>query len=62
MDPQVPIAETLGAMAELVRAGKIRYLGLSEASVDNVRRAHRIHPITAVQTDYPCSAANRNRA
>ena len=52
VDPQVPIEETVGAMAELVRAGKVRYLGLSEASADKVRRAHRIHPITAVQTEY----------
>lgn len=52
VDPQVPIEETVGAMADLVRAGKVRYLGLSEASADKVRRAHRIHPITAVQTEY----------
>jgi aryl-alcohol dehydrogenase-like predicted oxidoreductase len=52
VDPQVPIEETVGAMAELVRAGKVRFLGLSEASADRVRRAHRIHPITAVQTEY----------
>ena len=52
VDPQVPIEETVGAMAELVRAGKVRYLGLSEASADNVRRAQKIHPITAVQTEY----------
>jgi len=52
VDPQVPIEETVGAMGELVRAGKVRYLGLSEASADKVRRAHRIHPIAAVQTEY----------
>jgi len=52
VDPQVPIEETVGAMAELVRAGKVRYLGLSEPSPDKVRRAHRIHPITAIQTEY----------
>jgi aryl-alcohol dehydrogenase-like predicted oxidoreductase len=52
VDPQVPIEETVGAMAELVRAGKVRYLGLSEASADKVRRACEIHPITAVQTEY----------
>ena len=52
VDPQVPIEETVGAMAELVRAGKVRYLGLSEASADNLRRAQKIHPITAVQTEY----------
>jgi aryl-alcohol dehydrogenase-like predicted oxidoreductase len=52
VDPQVPIEETVGGMAELVRAGKVRYLGLSEASPEGVRRAHKIHPITAVQTEY----------
>ena len=52
VDPQVPIEETVDAMGELVRAGKVRYLGLSEASGDKVRRAHKIHPITAVQTEY----------
>jgi aryl-alcohol dehydrogenase-like predicted oxidoreductase len=52
VDPGVPIEETVGAMAELVRVGKVRYLGLSEVSPDTVRRAHAIHPITAVQTEY----------
>ena len=52
VDPQVPIEETVGAMAELVRAGKVRYLGLSEASPATIRRAHRAHPITALQTEY----------
>lgn len=52
VDPQTPIEETVGAMAELVRAGKVRYLGLSEASPRTIRRAHRIHPITALQTEY----------
>jgi aryl-alcohol dehydrogenase-like predicted oxidoreductase len=52
VDPEVPIEETMGAMAELVRAGKVRHLGLSEASPDTVRRAHKIHPIAAVQTEY----------
>jgi aryl-alcohol dehydrogenase-like predicted oxidoreductase len=52
VDPQVPIEETIGAMGDLVRAGKVRHLGLSEASADKVRRAYRIHPITAVQTEY----------
>jgi aryl-alcohol dehydrogenase-like predicted oxidoreductase len=52
VDPQVPIEETIGAMADLVRAGKIRYLGLSEASSQTVRRAHAVHPITALQTEY----------
>jgi aryl-alcohol dehydrogenase-like predicted oxidoreductase len=52
VDPEVPIEETVGAMAELVRAGKVRHLGLSEASPETARRAHKIHPIAAVQTEY----------
>jgi len=52
VDPAVPIEETIGAMADLVRAGKVRYLGMSEAGVKTIRRAHRIHPITALQTEY----------
>jgi aryl-alcohol dehydrogenase-like predicted oxidoreductase len=52
VDPETPIEETVGAMAELVRAGKVKYLGLSEASPATIRRAHRIHPITALQTEY----------
>jgi len=52
VDPKVPIEETVGGMAELVRAGKVRYLGLSEASPSTVRRAHRVHPVHAVQTEY----------
>src|SRR6266567_2674879 len=52
VDRAVPIEETVGAMAELVRAGKVRYLGLSEASPATIRRAHAVHPITALQTEY----------
>ncbi|WP_158821471.1 aldo/keto reductase [Granulicella sp. S156] len=52
VDPRVPIEETVGAMAELVHAGKVRHLGLSEASPETVRRAHKVHPIAAVQTEY----------
>ena len=52
VDPQVPIEETVGAMGELVRAGKVRYLGLSEAAPETIRRAHGTHPITALQTEY----------
>lgn len=52
VDPNVPIEETVGAMAELVQAGKVRFLGLSEASVETIRRAHAVHPITALQTEY----------
>jgi aryl-alcohol dehydrogenase-like predicted oxidoreductase len=52
VDPTVPIEETVGAMAELVAAGKVRHLGLSEAAPETIRRAHAVHPITAVQTEY----------
>ena len=48
VDPNTPIEETVGAMAELVKSGKVRYIGLSEASAETVRRAHNIHPITAL--------------
>ncbi|MBF6193362.1 aldo/keto reductase [Nocardia sp. CDC186] len=52
VDPQVPIEETVGAMAELVREGKVRHLGLSEASADTIRRAHAVHPIAALQSEW----------
>ena len=52
VDANVPIEETVGAMAELVQAGKVRYLGLSEAAPATIRRAHAVHPITALQTEY----------
>jgi aryl-alcohol dehydrogenase-like predicted oxidoreductase len=52
VDPNTPIEDTVGAMAELVAEGKVRYLGLSEAAPDTIRRAHRVHPITALQTEY----------
>ena len=52
VDPQVPIEDTVGAMADLVRQGKVRHLGLSEVSPATLRRAHAVHPITAVQTEY----------
>jgi aryl-alcohol dehydrogenase-like predicted oxidoreductase len=52
VDKTVPIEETVGAMAELVQAGKVRYLGLSEAGAETIRRAHAEHPITALQTEY----------
>ncbi|AZC18740.1 aldo/keto reductase [Pseudomonas sp. CMR5c] len=52
VDPQVPIEETVGAMAELVKAGKVRYLGLSEASAATLERAHKVHPISALQSEY----------
>ena len=52
VDKTVPIEETVGAMAELVEAGKVRHLGLSEASATTIRRAHAVHPITALQTEY----------
>ena len=52
VDPQVPIEETVGAMAQLVEQGKVRYLGLSEAAPATLRRAHKVHPISALQTEY----------
>jgi aryl-alcohol dehydrogenase-like predicted oxidoreductase len=52
IDPQVPVEETVGAMSRLVDEGKVRYLGLSEAPADALRRAHAVHPITALQTEY----------
>jgi aryl-alcohol dehydrogenase-like predicted oxidoreductase len=52
IDPDVPVEETVGAMAELVREGKVRYLGLSEASANSIRRANAVHPIAALQSEY----------
>src|SRR5580693_1903419 len=52
VDPNTPIEDTVGAMAELVKAGKVKYLGLSEAAPNTIRRAHKVHPITALQTEY----------
>jgi aryl-alcohol dehydrogenase-like predicted oxidoreductase len=52
VDPATPIEETVGAMAQLVKEGKVRYIGLSEAGAKTIRRAHTVHPITAVQTEY----------
>lgn len=52
VDPKVPIEEVVGAMADLVREGKVRYLGLSEAGVDTIKRAHATHPISALQSEY----------
>jgi aryl-alcohol dehydrogenase-like predicted oxidoreductase len=52
VDPDTPIEETVSAMSELVRAGKVRFLGLSEASAETIRRAHAVHPITALQSEY----------
>lgn len=51
-DPEVPVEESVGAMKDLVDAGKVRYIGLSEFSADEIRRAHAIHPITAIQSEY----------
>jgi aryl-alcohol dehydrogenase-like predicted oxidoreductase len=51
-DPKVPIEETVGAMKELVEAGKVRYIGLSEVGAETIRRAHQVHPISAVQSEY----------
>ena len=52
VDPQTPIEETVGTMAEAVQAGKVRHIGLSEASAETLRRAHAVHPITALQSEY----------
>jgi aryl-alcohol dehydrogenase-like predicted oxidoreductase len=52
VDPETPIEETVGAMADLVREGKVRFLGLSEAGPETIRRAHSVHPITALQSEY----------
>jgi aryl-alcohol dehydrogenase-like predicted oxidoreductase len=52
VDPNTPIEETVGAMAELVKEGKVRYIGLSEAAASTIRRAHSVHPIAAIQTEY----------
>jgi aryl-alcohol dehydrogenase-like predicted oxidoreductase len=52
VDPNTPIEDTVGAMAELVKQGKVRHLGLSEASAKTIQRAHKVHPITALQTEY----------
>jgi aryl-alcohol dehydrogenase-like predicted oxidoreductase len=52
VDPETPIEETVGAMAELVKAGKVRYIGLSEADSATIARAHKVHPISALQTEY----------
>jgi aryl-alcohol dehydrogenase-like predicted oxidoreductase len=52
VDPNVPIKETVSAMAELVKAGKVRYLGLSECTPEDLKRAYAVHPITALQSEY----------
>jgi aryl-alcohol dehydrogenase-like predicted oxidoreductase len=52
IDPNTPIEETVGALSELVEAGKVRYIGLSEAAPETIRRAHAVHPLTAIQTEY----------
>ena len=62
VDPKVPIEETVGAMAELVRAGKVRCLGLSEAGPESVRRASRVHPIAALQSEYSLWSRDPERA
>jgi aryl-alcohol dehydrogenase-like predicted oxidoreductase len=52
LDPNTPIEDTVGAMAELVKAGKVKYIGLSEVSAETIRKAHQVHPLSAVQTEY----------
>ena len=62
VDPNVPIEDTLGAMSELVHEGKVRFLGLSEAGPQSIRRAHRIHPIAALQSEYSLWTRDPERA
>jgi aryl-alcohol dehydrogenase-like predicted oxidoreductase len=62
IDPKVPVEETIGAMAELVRDGKVRFLGLSEAGPQTIRRAHRVHPIMALQSEYSLWTRDPERA
>ena len=62
LDPNTPIEETVAAMSELVKEGKVRYIGLSEVSAETIRRAHAIHPITAVQTEYSLFERNAEEA
>jgi aryl-alcohol dehydrogenase-like predicted oxidoreductase len=52
IDPNVPVEETVGAIADLIKEGKVRYLGLSETGVENIRRAHKVHPVTALEIEY----------
>ena len=62
-DPAVPIEDTVGAIADLVKAGYVRAIGLSEAGVDTIRRAHAVHPIGDLQIEYPLiSSGNQNQA
>jgi len=61
LDRQTPIEETVGALAELVAAGKVRHIGLSEVGVDTIRRAHAVHPITAVQSEYSLWTRDQER-
>jgi aryl-alcohol dehydrogenase-like predicted oxidoreductase len=52
IDPNVPVEDTVGAIADLIKEGKVRYLGLSETGVENIRRAHKVHPVTALEIEY----------
>ncbi|MFC3562989.1 aldo/keto reductase [Pedobacter jamesrossensis] len=52
LDPNTPVEETVGAMADLVKSGKVKYIGLSEVSANTIRKAHQVHPVTAIQTEY----------
>ena len=56
IDPDIPVEETVGAIADLIKEGKVRYLGLSEASAENLRRAHKAHPVTALEIEYSLGA------
>jgi aryl-alcohol dehydrogenase-like predicted oxidoreductase len=59
VDPDTPIEETVGALSELVAEGKVLHIGLSEAGTEAIRRAHAVHPIAALQTEYPCGRVTR---
>jgi aryl-alcohol dehydrogenase-like predicted oxidoreductase len=61
VDPKTPIEETMGALAELVQSGKVRYIGLSEAWTDTIRRAHVVHPVTALQSEYSLWTRDQER-
>ena len=60
LDPQIPIEDTVGAIADLIQEGKVRYLGLSEATSEQIRKAHKVHPVSAVQIEYSLAIELQN--